>query len=85
MIKDREELKPYIDKFRSVLGDGDCFYRGFMFSLLENIILTNNIMLMKELLILYYEKINLDNKLVKDKEYLLIFHQMNIRIVAQIL
>ena len=85
MISDRKELTPYIYKFRSVLGDGDCFYRGFIFSYLENIILTNNIMLMKELLILYYEKINLDNKLVKDKEYLLIFHQMNIRIVAQIL
>ena len=85
MIKDREELKPYINKFRSVLGDGDCFYRGFMFSLLENIILTNNIMLMKELLILNYEKINLKNELIKEKEYLLIFHEMNTDIVTQVL
>ena len=85
MIKDREELKPYIDKFRSILGDGDCFYRGFMFSLLENIILTDNIMLMKELLILNYEKINLKNELIKEKEYLLIFHQMNIDIVTHVL
>ena len=85
MIKDREELKPYIDKFRSILGDGDCFYRGFMFSLLENIILTDNIMLMKELLILNYEKINLKNELIKEKEYLLIFHQMNVDIVTHVL
>ena len=32
MITDRDQLKDYIYKFRSVLGDGDCFYRGFIFS-----------------------------------------------------
>ena len=85
MITDRDQLKNYIYKFRSVLGDGDCFYRGFIFSFLENIILTNNIMLMKELLILYHEKINLKNELVKDKEYLLIMHEMNIEMVPMIL
>ena len=85
MIEDREKLNNYIYKFRSVLGDGDCFYRGFIFSFLENIILTNNIMLMKELLILYHEKINPKNDLVKDKDYLLILHQMNIEIVTVIL
>ena len=84
MITDREELNPYIYKFRSVLGDGDCFYRGFIFSFLENIILTNNIMLMKELLILYYEKINLNNSLIKEKEYLLILHKMNIDIINRV-
>ena len=85
MIEDREKLKSYIYKFRSVLGDGDCFYRGFIFSFLENIILTNNIMLMKELLILFHEKINPKNDLIKDKDYLLILHQMNIEIVTSIL
>ena len=85
MITDRDQLKDYIYKFRSVLGDGDCFYRGFIFSFLENIILTNNIMLMKELLILYHEKINLKNELIKDKEYLLIMHEMNIEMVPMIL
>ena len=85
MITDRKELNPYIYKFRSVLGDGDCFYRGFIFSFLENIILTNNIMLMKELLILYYEKINLKNELLKKKDYLIYFHQMNISITTQII
>ena len=85
MITDRKELNPYIYKFRSVLGDGDCFYRGFIFSFLENIVLTNNIMLMKELLILYYEKINLKNELLKKKDYLMYFHQMNINITSQII
>ena len=85
MIEDREKLKSYIYKFRSVLGDGDCFYRGFIFSFLENIILTNNIMLMKELLILFHEKINPKNDLIKDKDYLLILHQMNFEIVTSIL
>ena len=85
MITDKAQLEPYMYKFRSVLGDGDCFYRGVIFSFLENIILTNNIMLMKELLILYHEKINTNNKLLKDKEYLYVFYQMNISIVSQIL
>ena len=85
MVTDKAELEQYIYKFRSVLGDGDCFYRGLIFSFLENIILTNNIMLMKELLILYNEKINLNNKLLKEKEYLYVFYQMNISIVPQIL
>ena len=85
MIEDREKLNSYIYKFRSVLGDGDCFYRGFIFSFLENIILTNNIMLMKELLILFHEKINPKNDLIKDKDYLLILHQMNFEIVTNIL
>ena len=85
MIEDREKLKSYIYKFRSVLGDGDCFYRGFIFSFLENIILTNNIMLMKELLILFHEKINPKNDLIKDKDYLLILHQINFEIVTSIL
>jgi hypothetical protein len=85
MIKDREKLNSYIYKFRSVLGDGHCFYRGFIFSFLENIILTNNIMLMKELLILFHEKINPKNDLIKDKDYLLILHQMNFEIVTSIL
>ena len=82
---DINELKPYIEKFRNVSGDGDCFYRGLIFSLLENIILTNNIMQMKELLILYYEKINIKNKLIKEKEYLERIKKLNISIVSEIL
>ena len=82
---DINELKPFVEKFRNVSGDGDCFFRGLIFSLLENIILTNNIMQMKELLILYYEKMNLNNKLVNEKDYLKIIKKMNISIVSEIL
>ena len=85
MILDRDELKQYLYKVRNVLGDGDCFYRGLIFSLMENIILTNNIMQMKELLILYHEKINLKNKLIDEKDYLKKVKAMNISIVSQIL
>ena len=84
-IFDLNELSPYIYKFRNILGDGNCFYRGLIFSILENIILTNNIMQMKELLILYHEKINKNNKLIKEKEYLKIIEQMNISIVPEIM
>lgn len=70
MFSDKEKLEKYLYKYRPVLGDGDCFYRGIIFSFLENIILTNNLMLMKEILILFNEKINKNNPLVKTKEYL---------------
>ena len=84
-FNDLNELTPYMFKFRSILGDGDCFYRGLIFSILENIILTNNIMQMKELLILYYEKINKNNKLITKKDYLKTINQMDIDIVPEIL
>ena len=67
---DSIELEPYVYKYRNVNGDGDCFYRGLIFSLLENIILTNYIMQMKELLILFHEKMNPNNILINEKEYL---------------
>ena len=79
---DLKELEPYVDKFRGIKGDGDCFYRGLIFSIMENIILTNNIMHMKELLILYSEKINKNNQLVNEKEYLNRIKQMNVEIVS---
>ena len=85
MFNDKPKLEPYIYKFRNVLGDGNCFYRGFIFSLLENIVVTNNIMKLKELLILFNEKINLKNPLIEKKEYLKIIQRMNIGIVNQIL
>ena len=43
-LYDLTELSPYIYKFRNILGDGECFFRGLIFSFLENIILSNNIM-----------------------------------------
>ena len=49
MFSDKPKLQKYIYKFRSILGDGDCFYRSVIFSFLENIILSNNLTLMKEL------------------------------------
>ena len=79
---DAIELEPYVYKYRNVNGDGDCFYRGLIFSLLENIILTNYIMQMKELLILYYEKMNKNNKLIKEKEYLKKINELDIDIVS---
>ena len=82
---DINELCQYMFKFRAIKGDGECFYRSLIFSILENNILTNNIMQMKELLILYYEKISLDNKLVDEKDYLKRIKQMDINIVSEIL
>ena len=85
MFSDKTKLEPYLYKYRNILGDGDCFYRGLIFSFLENIILTKNTMLLKELMILYDEKININNPLIKEKEYLQQINSLNINIVTQIL
>ena len=85
MFADKKKLEPYLYKFRTVLGDGDCFYRGLIFSFFENIILTNNVMLMKELLILFDEKMNTKNPLIKEKDYLKQIEKLNIDIVSQAL
>ena len=41
------ELEKYIYKWRSIDADGNCFYRGVIFSFLENTILNNNILLFR--------------------------------------
>ena len=84
-MDDLEQMGLYIFKFRNILGDGECFYRGLIFSILENIILMNNIMQMKELLILFHEKINLNNKLINEKEYLKVILFVNIDEILEIL
>ena len=86
MFIDKRKLEPYIYKFRNILGDGDCFYRGLIFYFLENIVLTNNIMQMKEILVLYDEKINKKNPIIKKKDYIeKNIEKINIGIVSQIL
>ncbi len=85
MFSDKSKLEKYLYKYRTVLGDGDCFYRGIIFSFLENIILTRNVMLLKEITILFDEKINVKNPLIKEKEYLKKIKSLNISIVTQIL
>jgi hypothetical protein len=70
MLSDRISLGPYIYKFRIIKGDGNCFIRGIIFYFLEYIILQKNVMLMKELLVLFNEKISLENSKVKNKDYL---------------
>ena len=85
MFSDKPKLQKYIYKFRSILGDVDCFYRSIIFSFLENIILSNNLTLMKELLLLFVQKINKKNPLIKQKEYLKNIEKVNIDLVTQIL
>ena len=85
MFSDKSKLEKYLYKYRTILGDGDCFYRGIIFSFMENIILTRNVMLLKELTILYDEKINVNNPLVKEKEYLKRIKNMNRSLVTQTL
>lgn len=59
MLYHKQCLEPYIFRYRSIAGDGNCFYRAVIFSFLEDIIMTNNIYLLKEFIIDYNEKITL--------------------------
>ncbi len=43
-------LDNYIFRWRSILGDGNCFYRAIIFAFLENIIFERNIELLKEIM-----------------------------------
>ena len=70
MHSDQIRLKPYLNKYRKIKKDGNCFFLGFIFSFLEYIILTNNKMLLKELLIIFNEKISENNPKLQNKEYL---------------
>ena len=63
-------LEKYLYRWRLINGDGNCFYRAIIFSFLENIIITNNILLFREFLILFKEKINVNNKNISSKPYI---------------
>lgn len=52
------QLEDYLFRCRIIKGDGNCFYRAIIFSFLENIIMTNNICLLKEIIIDINEKFN---------------------------
>ena len=83
MFADKAKLEPYIYKFRHLSSDGDSFYKCLIFCFFENIVITNNIMLLKEILVLFEEKINEKNHLIKKKEFLKQIEELNIGIVTQ--
>ena len=44
------KLKPIIYRYRQIKGDGNCFYRAVMFRYIEQIILKENIILLKKII-----------------------------------
>ena len=77
---EKEKLKEYIYKYRYIFKDNNNFYRCIIFSFLENIILTNNYMFLKELLIEIDDKISMNNNIIKNNDYLKNEIQLNIHI-----
>jgi hypothetical protein len=43
-------LEKYLFRWRSILGDGNCYYRAIMFAFLENLIFEKNILLLKKIM-----------------------------------
>lgn len=87
IYSNREELKKYIFKYRNISKDNNNFYRCIIFSFFENIVLTNNIMFLKELIIEIDDKINIKNKVIKENDYLKNELEINVqvKIIQQLL
>ena len=66
----KDELKKFIYKYRYIFKDNNNFYRCIIFTFLENIILTNNYVFLKELLIEIDKKISINNNIIKNNDYL---------------
>ncbi len=70
--KNKDELKENIFKYRKIFKDNNSFYRCVIFSFFENMVLTNNIMFFKELLIeidfLFSPENNKINELFQDDD-----------------
>ena len=70
--KNEDELKENIFKYRKIFKDNNSFYRCVIFSFFENMVLTNNIMFFKELLIeidfLFSPENNKINELFQDDD-----------------
>ena len=45
------KLKPIIYKYRQIKGDGNCYYRAVMFRYIEQIILNENVILLKKIIL----------------------------------
>jgi hypothetical protein len=52
------KLKPIIYKYREIKGDGNCYYRAIMFRYIEQIILDQNIVLLKKVILEMFECFN---------------------------
>ena len=80
------ELEKYIFKWRNIDVDGNCFYRAVIFSFLENIILTNNILLLKEFIVIFNEKISFENPIFSNNTFINCYYDsLNIPLIMQIL
>jgi hypothetical protein len=51
-------LEKYIFRWRSILGDGNCFFRAVIFAYLENIIFERNILMIKHIMVEIHTKFN---------------------------
>ena len=77
---EKKELEKYIYKYRYINKDNNNFYRCVIFSFFEHLILTNNFICLKEILIEIDEKISIKNETIKNNDYLRNELELNINI-----
>ncbi len=51
-------LEKHLFRWRSILGDGNCYYRAIIFAYLEKIIFEKNILLLKQIVIDFNERLS---------------------------
>ena len=77
------DINNIIHKYRQIGGDGNCFFRAVIFYFLENIILSNNIELMKRFVILFNKKMDLKDGMIKQNK--IINADIKIQVVIMLL
>lgn len=60
MLMHIQNLRHHLFRWRSILGDGNCYYRAVMFGFVENIIFERKISLLKNIIVDIYEKFSPD-------------------------
>ena len=82
-----EELEKYIYKFRCIFKDNNNFFRCVIFAFLENIILTNNILVLKEFLVEINDKISINNSVIKNNDSLQneLKHKIKVNLIKQLI
>lgn len=58
-------LDKQIFRWRSIIGDGNCFYRGVIFSFLEKAVFDKNVFLIKKIILDIDKIINVENEILK--------------------
>jgi hypothetical protein len=85
MIEHILSLEKHIFRWRSILGDGNCYFRAIMFGWLENIIFDKNALMIKHILVNINRKFDEAHCRVLPQSVKMEIKNINIALVSKIL